>query len=56
MGNGAEYAEVVRRLGPGRAAAVVDRVFPMDRIREAYSDSLRTTAGESGGGVSSADP
>jgi len=36
MGNAAEYAEVVRRLGQGELRPVVDRVFPMDRVREAY--------------------
>jgi len=41
MGNAAEYAEVVRRLGQGELRPVVDRVFPMDRVREATSDSLK---------------
>jgi NADPH:quinone reductase-like Zn-dependent oxidoreductase len=36
MGNAAEYAEVVRRLGMGELRPVVDRVFPLDRAREAY--------------------
>ena len=36
MGNAAEYAEIVRRLGQGELRPVVDRVFPMDRVREAY--------------------
>jgi NADPH:quinone reductase-like Zn-dependent oxidoreductase len=36
MGNAAEYAEVVRRLGQGELRPVVDRVFPLARAREAY--------------------
>jgi len=36
MGNAAEYAEVVRRLGQGELRPIVDRVFPMDRVREAF--------------------
>ncbi len=36
MGNAAEYAEIVRRLGKGELRPIVDRVFPMDRVREAY--------------------
>ena len=36
MGNAAEYAEVVRRLGEGQLRPVVDRVFPLNRAREAY--------------------
>jgi len=36
MGNAAEYAEVVRRLGQGELRPVVDRVFPLERVREAY--------------------
>ena len=36
MGNAAEYAEIVRRLGQGELRPVVDRVFPLDRAREAY--------------------
>ena len=36
MGNAAEYAEIVRRLGQGQLRPVVDRVFPLDRAREAY--------------------
>lgn len=36
MGNAAEYAEVVRRLGKGELRPVVDRVFPLARAREAY--------------------
>jgi NADPH:quinone reductase-like Zn-dependent oxidoreductase len=36
MGNAAEYAEVVRRLGQGELRPVVDRVFPLARVREAY--------------------
>jgi NADPH:quinone reductase-like Zn-dependent oxidoreductase len=36
MGNAAEYAEVVRRLGQGELRPVVDRVFAIARAREAY--------------------
>src|SRR3989454_5177649 len=36
MGNAAEYAEIVRRLGKGELRPIVDRVYPIDRIREAY--------------------
>ncbi len=36
MGNAAEYGEVVRRLGKGELRPIVDRVYPMDRVREAY--------------------
>jgi NADPH:quinone reductase-like Zn-dependent oxidoreductase len=36
MGNAAEYAEVVRRLGQGELRPVVDRTFPFERTREAY--------------------
>src|SRR6266581_1352599 len=36
MGNAAEYAEVVRRLGQGELRPVVDRAFPIERAREAY--------------------
>ena len=36
MGNAAEYAEVVRRLGMGELRPVVDRVFPLERVRDAY--------------------
>jgi len=36
MGNAAEYAEVVRRLGEGELRPVVDHVFPMQKARDAY--------------------
>jgi NADPH:quinone reductase-like Zn-dependent oxidoreductase len=36
MGNAAEYAEIVRRLGDGQLRPVVDRVYPMTEIRKAY--------------------
>lgn len=36
MGNAAEYAEIVRRLGQGELRPVVDRVFPLERTHEAY--------------------
>jgi NADPH:quinone reductase-like Zn-dependent oxidoreductase len=36
MGNAAEYAEILTRLGKGELRPVVDRVYPIDRAREAY--------------------
>lgn len=36
MGNAAEYAEVVRRLGAGELRPIVDRVYPLPRVRDAY--------------------
>jgi NADPH:quinone reductase-like Zn-dependent oxidoreductase len=36
MGNAAEYAEVVRRLGQGELRAIVDRVYPLAQARDAY--------------------
>jgi NADPH:quinone reductase-like Zn-dependent oxidoreductase len=36
MGNAAEYAEIVRRLGEGQLRPVVDRVYPLEQAREAY--------------------
>jgi len=36
MGNAAEYAEIVRRLGQGELRPVVDRVFPLSQARQAY--------------------
>lgn len=36
MGNAAEYAEIVRRLGQGELRPVVDRAFPLTRARQAY--------------------
>lgn len=36
MGNAGEYAEIVRRLGQGELRPVVDRVFPLERARDAY--------------------
>jgi NADPH:quinone reductase-like Zn-dependent oxidoreductase len=41
MGNAAEYTEVVRRLGKGELRPIVDRVFPMGRVREAYARLAR---------------
>jgi len=50
MGNAAEYSEVVRRLGMGELRPVVDRVFPLDRVREAYERLAKgPTVGESRG-------
>ena len=48
MGNAAEYAEIVRRLGQGELRPVVDRVLPMDRARDAYE---RLAKGEQFGKV-----
>lgn len=36
MGNAAEYAEIVRRLGKGELRPIVDRVYPMAQVRDAY--------------------
>ena len=36
MGNAAEYAEVVSRLGQGELRPIVDRVYPLAQAREAY--------------------
>jgi NADPH:quinone reductase-like Zn-dependent oxidoreductase len=36
MGNAAEYAEIVRRLGQGQLRPVVDRVYPLADARAAY--------------------
>src|SRR5207249_9946031 len=41
MGNAAEYAEVVRRLGQGELRPVVDRVYPLDHARDAYERLAR---------------
>ena len=48
MGNAAEYAEIVRRLGKGELRPIVDRVFPLDRARDAYQ---RLAKGEQFGKV-----
>jgi NADPH:quinone reductase-like Zn-dependent oxidoreductase len=36
MGNAAEYAEIVRRLGKGELRPVVDRVYPLAEARVAF--------------------
>lgn len=36
MGNAAEYREVVRQLGLGRLRPILDAVYPLARVREAY--------------------
>jgi NADPH:quinone reductase-like Zn-dependent oxidoreductase len=36
MGNAAEYAEIVRRLGEGQLRPIVDRVYPLEQARAAY--------------------
>jgi NADPH:quinone reductase-like Zn-dependent oxidoreductase len=48
MGNAAEYAEIVRRLGKGELRPVVDRVYPLEKVRDAYE---RLTNGEQLGKV-----
>jgi len=41
MGNAAEYAEIVRRLGKGELRPVVDRVYPLDQARDAFERLAR---------------
>lgn len=41
MGNAAEYAEIVRQLGQGRLRPIVDRVYPLERARQAYERLAR---------------
>src|SRR6266566_3364603 len=41
MGNAAEYAEVVRRLGQGELRPVVDRVYPLAEARVAFERLAR---------------
>lgn len=57
MGNAAEYAEIVRRLGEGQLRPVVDRVYPMAQARQGFE---RLAKGEQLGkvvvDVSSRDP
>jgi len=36
MGNAAEYAEIVRRLGNGELRPIVDRVYPLNQVQDAY--------------------
>jgi NADPH:quinone reductase-like Zn-dependent oxidoreductase len=36
MGNAAEYREVVRQLGLGRLRPIMDAVYPLARVRDAY--------------------
>lgn len=36
MGNAAEYAEIVRRLGQGELRPIVDRVYPWEQTRAAF--------------------
>ena len=36
MGNAAEYAEIVRRLGEGQLRPIVDRVYPLTEARQGY--------------------
>lgn len=37
MGNDAEYAQIVRELAAGRLRPLVDRVFPLEQVRDAYA-------------------
>jgi NADPH:quinone reductase-like Zn-dependent oxidoreductase len=48
MGNAAEYAEIVRRLGNGELRPIVDRVYPMAQARQAFE---RLAKGEQMGKV-----
>jgi zinc-binding alcohol dehydrogenase/oxidoreductase len=48
MGNAAEYAEIVRRLGQGELRPTIDRVFPLAQTRDAY---VRLEKGEQLGKV-----
>jgi len=48
MGNAAEYAEIVRRLGQGQLRPIVDRVYPMEQARDAFE---RLAKGEQFGKV-----
>ncbi|HYU30000.1 MAG TPA: zinc-binding dehydrogenase [Gemmatimonadales bacterium] len=41
MGNAAEYAEIVRRLGQGQLRPIVDRVYQLSQAREAYERLAR---------------
>lgn len=41
MGNAAEYAEVVNRLGKGELRPVIDRVYPVEQARDAYERLAR---------------
>jgi NADPH:quinone reductase-like Zn-dependent oxidoreductase len=36
MGNAAEYREVVRQLGAGELRPIMDTVYPLSRVREAF--------------------
>ena len=36
MGNDAEYAAIVAELSAGRLRPLVDRVFPLEQVRDAY--------------------
>jgi NADPH:quinone reductase-like Zn-dependent oxidoreductase len=48
MGNAAEYAEIVRRLGQGELRPIVDRVYPMTLAKQAFE---RLATGEQFGKV-----
>lgn len=41
MGNAAEYAEIVRRLGQGELRPIIDGVYPLERVRDAYERLAR---------------
>ncbi|MGH7539202.1 MAG: zinc-binding dehydrogenase [Gemmatimonadales bacterium] len=41
MGNAAEYREIVRRLGRGELRPMVDAVFPLERVSEAFERLAR---------------
>src|SRR3989442_10294388 len=53
MGNAAEYAEIVRRLGREQLRPVVDRVYPMAQARQAFERlPEKEQNGRKGGGGS----
>src|SRR6266550_5166444 len=41
MGNAAEYAEIVRRLGTGQLRPIIDRAYPLAQARDAYERLAR---------------
>ena len=41
MGNAAEYAEIVHRLGQGELRPIVDRVYPLTEARKAFEHLAR---------------
>jgi len=41
MGNAAEYAEIVRRLGKGELRPIIDHAYPLAQARDAYGRLAR---------------